>query len=129
MWYAIGSLVIIILILYFGNSYRAEIAIQREGGVTRKYVKLILLLKENRSQMIVIKETWSYLVLGFISNGKAGVFEFFSTYSNITIVYSQENVNSRSKLLKWKFSANGDQEYMAFKINKDIDLFLSKNKK
>jgi len=129
MWFAIISLSVIILGWFFWDKYKMEQAIKKTGGLSIKYRELIDILLETIPHSRIIKERRSYLLLGSFSFATTTIFEFVPTFSSITITYKSKSLMFGKHKLRWQFPINEDQEYMFYKINKDINEYLSHNKK
>lgn len=128
-WFAITSFIIATLGLFLLNKYRLERRIKLEGGMSKKYETLIKILMDPFPRSQIFKETSSYISFGASSFGTVTLFDIVLTFKTITVTYNVQSMIFGNYKLRWDFSVNEDQEFMAYKINKDIGTYLSEDKK
>ena len=126
MWFAIISFIVVIIGLFFFSKFRMERKIRTGGGMAVKYEKLLNLIKEDEPRCKIYKETPSYINIGYSNYSGSTLIEILATFSTVTITYRTRGKFFGDHKLQWDFQADGDQEYMIHKMNKDISAYFDK---
>ena len=127
MWYVIIGIVVIVLFKFFFDVNKMGKKVRREGGMSKKFEKLIEIIKSGDPRCKVFKEKKTYLIVGVASNaGGRTIFELTMTFSTVTIQYKTDSPIFGRHMLEWDFPVHMDQEEMAFQMFEDIEIYNKK---
>ena len=110
--------VAIILFNFAKDSYQENNKIVKEGGIRKKYKKLIDHFIDAGSGMNVIKETNTYCCVARQNSVGCVAFHFQHTFNKINVTFDMKNIFLGSHKLDWDFPETMPQEDMIYQIEK-----------
>lgn len=118
----------LVVLLVFGWFLRDKIKMEREikkrGGMRVVYGELISRLLEVDPNIKIFHDKTSYLSLGMTSSHTITLFELVPTFGSVTITYTVQSDFLGKHQLRWTFQDEEDPDFIIYKINNDIGLYL-----
>lgn len=122
MWIMIIALPVILIGWFLYDKRKMESNIKKRGGMSIVYSELIELIMNSNAYCKILEEGQSYIYIG------NGIFhyEILATFSSVNITFRRNDLLFGESELKWDFGAVEPQDFMFFKIEKDIESYFNK---
>lgn len=126
MWFVIILIVVLVLGKFLWDRRRMELSIKRRGGMRVVYAELITLLLSQHPRSKIFHDKASYLSLGVADAFSVTLFELVAAFNSVIVVYKFKSKYLGNHRLEWTFQDSDDQEFMLFKIERDINSYLER---
>lgn len=123
-WIIIISLLVVVFGKFLWDRARMERSVMREGGMRKKFEKLISLMVSLDSRTRIEDETPSNITLVLSTFGAITKIGILMTFKTVTISYATKSELFGTHRLQWEFDKDEDQEFIFAKMNKDIGAYM-----
>lgn len=126
MWILVIIIVAFLLLRYNTIQHNKSHEEPAIGSVSKKYSKLISILKSGYPDTRTIHATPNTITLGVISDGGSTIFRLQQNLDLLIVSWDVDNTLFGKHYLRWEFPQFMDQDLMVEKMTKDINEYQLK---
>jgi hypothetical protein len=120
IWIIIIAVIVIIMSKFFYDRNQQATKIVKEGGMKKKYSKLIDYLLSGDSRAKIYYESPSSITLGASSIGGTVLFILTQTFGKLTVQWKFDSPVLGNHKIEWDFPEYDDHEKMIERIANDL---------